>query len=254
VSPFDPSDILDCADCGATTMRRSPNQRYCASCSGIRDTARKAAWAKANPQIPRPDHYERQQSKIVEAGVTRSAENRGRMDWLADIEEIPFNHLVRVAVPFDWAFSKNAVWRHGRGGHVYARKEAVDCRAGLAAALARSGGKWFAGKVWIDIYVEKPNHRGDATNVIDLVCDAVKDAIGVDDRWYSIRRLDWSIVKDNPRILVGVAQDAVEDHQVCSHCGRVLVLEEFGKNSSAKNGRARVCRDCSAPVRGRRAA
>jgi hypothetical protein len=245
-------DVLTCADCGAVTLRRGPTQVYCVGCSSARDRARKALWAARHPQEPREDAYERQQSAVVARGVELSVENRGTLAYEAPSPALAC--AVRVAVPFDWASSKNAVWRTGRGGHVYARKEATAFRESLASRIRDASRVWFQGKVWIDIFVEKPNHRGDAINVIDLVCDAIKDAIGVDDRWYSIRSLDWAIVKENPRIIVGIGQDVTEDHQVCSHCGRALVLNEFGMNRSRPNGRARVCKDCSAPRRGRKAA
>lgn len=247
-------DVLTCTDCGATVLRRSPNQMYCPECSGKRDTERKAGWAKRNPQTPRPDAYARQRSAVVAGGVERSVDNRVGIAWMDGVSDDDFRQLVRVAIPFDWAASKNAVWRNGRGGHVYARAEGVAVREQLASKIKHAGGEWFQGKVWIDIFVEKPNHRGDATNVVDLVCDAVKDAIGVDDRWYSLRRVDWAIVKTDPKIYVGVAQAVDEHHQACSHCGRVLTLDEFGSNRSTKTGRSRVCRDCSAPVRGRKVA
>lgn len=251
---FDPTDVLTCADCGATTLRRGQKQLYCSECSGRRDTTRKKAWAAAHPRKGRSRPYSETQSEIVEAGAQRSLENRSAIHWDPD-EPLEWHTQVRVVVPFDWAASKNAVWRHGRGGHVFAREESKQLRADLAARLQATDVEWFQGKVWIDIYVEKPNHRGDAINVLDLVCDAVKDAIGVDDRWYSISRLDWSIVKENPRLIVGVRQGVIEDHQVCSHCGRALPLVgNFGSNRSTSTGRARVCLDCSAPKRGRKVA
>ncbi len=183
---------------------------------------------------------------MVEEGAERSLDSRVSITWMADAEDEPFSRLVRVAVPFDYAASKNAVWRMGRGGHIYARKEANDFRENLATKIRLSGGPWFEGKIWIDIFVEKPNHLGDAINVVDLVCDAVKDATGVDDRWYSIRRLDWAIVKIEPRLYVGVAQSVTEMQRVCSHCGRTLPMaSEFGSNKSVLHGFARVCRECT---------
>lgn len=247
--------VLDCADCGATTLRRSPSQLYCAACSGDRDTARKAAWRASNPPAkPNPVARARQRSDMVAAGAERSVASRATMFWPADQHELDFRQIVRVSIPFDWAASKNGVWRMGRGGHVYARKEGVAVRESLTERIRRASGDepWYQGKVWIDIFVEKPSHRGDATNFIDLICDAVKDAIGVDDRWYSIRRLDWSIVKKDPRLIVGVGQEVGEDHKVCSHCGRTLTLDCFGLNRSTKDGRTRVCRPCGAPIRGPR--
>lgn len=248
---------MTCAECGCTTLRRSPSQRYCSTCSGARDDARKRDWAKRNRKPSDPvalaEKYARDKSAIVTAGAAISQDNRASIGWDPQ-EHQPSHTLVRVAVPFDYAASKNAVWRHGRGGHVFARAESVAFRAGLAEALRASDARWFQGKLWIDIYVEKSNHRGDAINALDVVCDAVKDATGVDDRWYSILRLDWSIVKENPRIYVGVRQSVIEHHQVCSHCGRALTLEHFHKNRGTNLGVGRQCRDCASARKKGRAA
>lgn len=130
------------------------------------------------------------------------------------------------------------------------RKEVQEVRDGLISALIHEGGEWFDGKVWIDIFVEKPNGRSDAINVVDLVCDAVKVAIDVDDRWFAIRRLDWSIVKIDPRMIVKVSQSVSEHHRACSYCGRILPLTEFGKHASDRRGRGRECKACRSSLRG----
>ncbi len=169
-------------------------------------------------------------------------------------EEIEAVHMARVAVPFDYAASKNAIWRTGRGGHIYAREEGRKWREALTMELRASGNTWFQGKIWVDIFVEKPNHKGDAANVLDTVLDAVKEATGVDDRWYSIRRLDWAIGKVEPRVIVGVYQAITEDHRACSYCGRELPYSDYGPNRHDPAGIAKICKDCSRPVRGRAAA
>lgn len=99
-------------------------------------------------------------------------------------------------------------------------------------------------KVWIDILVQKPNHRGDAINVVDLVCDAVKDAVPVDDRWFCIRRLDWEIVKDDPQLIIGIGQETTEDAQVCSFCGQIKPLDAFNKDKRQSLGVGHECREC----------
>lgn len=245
---------MTCADCGATVLRNGATQRYCRPCSAERDVARKRAWTerrRGEPRARRP--YRELKSRTVEAGAERSLESRIEMGWSVN-DMVDCHKKVRVAVPFDYAASKNAIWRVGRGGHVYARQEATAARDALALKLssASRGMTWCQGKVWIDVFAEKPNHRGDAVNVIDMVCDAVKDAIGVDDRWFSIARLDWSIVKRSPRLVVGIGQEVMEDHQICSHCGRALALaaSHFTRSSSNKSGFSRACRDCSSPVKG----
>ena len=98
----------------------------------------------------------------------------------------------------------------------------------------------YRNKVWIDIFVQKPDHRGDAINFLDLIADAIKEAIGIDDRWFSIRRIDWQIVKEKPRIFIGIGQDEQDlfDAKICSYCGRILPEKCFGKSK-------RECRECT---------
>jgi hypothetical protein len=88
-------------------------------------------------------------------------------------------------------------------------------------------------KVWIDILVQKPNHKG----------DAVKDTLPVDDRWFCIRRLDWEIVKDNPRLFVGIGQESDENCQVCSCCGQIKPFLEFNRRKYHRLGIGRECRE-----------
>lgn len=238
--------LLECADCHQIVARNGPAQRYCVSCSSHRDISRKQAWSAKHKRGPaRPAVRIARASAMVQAGAERSLENRLGPFWITEQEQqFQFLQVVRVVVPFDYAASKNAIWRTGRGGHVYARKEAIGIRENLAAHIHMTHAAWVEAKIWIDIFVEKPNHRGDAINVVDLVCDAVKDATGVDDRWYSIRRLDWAIVKREPRIYVGICQEASEPQRVCSYCGRILPLLSFSKNRSGPGGFSRQCADC----------
>ena len=154
--------------------------------------------------------------------------------------------MCRVAVPFSYAASKNHIWSMARSGHVYKRQESKRMRGSLTLMIrsAANGQRIANNKLWIDILVQKPDHKGDAVNVVDLVCDSIKDAIDLDDRWYSIRCLDWEIVKDRPRLFVGIGQSTDEDVQVCSSCGRMLPLDNFTKKRSQKLGVDRNCRAC----------
>lgn len=100
-------------------------------------------------------------------------------------------------------------------------------------------------KTWVSFFVQKPNHKCDAINVVDTVCDALKKVMGLDDRWFSIGQVDWEIVREQGRIYIRVAQESDEDTLSCSHCGRVLTLDNFHKNRSGPLGRGRVCLDCT---------
>lgn len=99
-------------------------------------------------------------------------------------------------------------------------------------------------KLWIGLFVEKPDHRGDAINVVDLVCDGIRDAIDVDDRWFCLQFVDWRVNKADPKIFIQIGQEDVEPSQVCSYCGQILVLESFTKKTGNPHGHDRVCREC----------
>lgn len=234
------NDLITCQACGKPAIRRGPTQRYCPPCSALKDVERKQSW-QASTGLERS--RERSAAR-KEAGSQASDEAKRSILWASN-EEITAQRAIRVSVPFDWNFSKNAIYRSGRGGHVFIREEVRSVRDNLVERIKESGAEWFDGKVWIDLLVQKPNQRGDAINVIDLVCDAVKVAIGVDDRWFSIKRLDWEIAKNDPRIFVGISQEVTEHHRACSSCGIVKTLDAFGKSSRDKLGASRECRECS---------
>lgn len=154
--------------------------------------------------------------------------------------------MLRVKVPFTYAASKNHIYARRASGHVFLRTESRAKRTEISASIRDGlrGRKVAHNKVWIDILVQKPNHYGDAINVIDLVCDAIKDAIPVDDRWFCIRRLDWEIVKDDPQLIIGIGQATKEDAQVCSYCGQIKPLDAFTRDKGRPLGVGRECRDC----------
>ena len=238
------SETIDCKLCGVTTVRRGPIQSYCIPCSEARDLERKRKWAAKNP--PKTKTRENQKAKSIAERVR--LQDRGRiasskldrgMGWPVSCDDDIYR-FVRVKVPFSWGFSKNAIFSMNRKlGHVFIRKKSRDLRNNLTALIAKSvkDERFFTGKVWLDIFVQKPDNKGDAVNVVDMVCDAVKDAIGVDDRYFSIRKLDWQIMKENPMLYVGVGQSITEDHFYCCYCGREQPLTN---RSSQKS----TCKDC----------
>lgn len=233
---------MNCQECGAECERVSTMQKYCRPCSGVKDRERKKQWAREHPQMRRtkPDPSVR-----VNRGRDISRENRADITWPASVEP-DLVSLVRLAVPYSKSFSKNAMWSMASQGHVFVRAEIMALRESIADRLNTTG-PWYDGKVWIDLFIEKPNARSDAINVVDTICDAIKDGIGIDDRWFSIRRLDWSIVKDDPQVYIGVGQEVTEHHRACSHCGSVLpaTLEHFSRARSLPHGVSRACKRCT---------
>ncbi|MHB0874554.1 MAG: RusA family crossover junction endodeoxyribonuclease [Anaerolineae bacterium] len=235
-------DVI-CQRCGVVAPRTGAMQKYCRECSVIADRERKARWAEKHPKpgTYNPTARSQREGERRQRGERLSAGARRSIGWTSEDDSQEW--LVRVAMPFSYALSKNHLFTMSVVGHVFLREEARAARDELClrlrTMLARAGRVLVPGKVWLDILVQKPNHKGDAVNVVDLVCDAVKDATGVDDRWFSIRCLDWEIVKDTPMLYVGVYQSVTEPHQACAICGRILPLTSFRK------GR-RECAECCA--------
>jgi Holliday junction resolvase RusA-like endonuclease len=234
-----------CQRCGKETGKNGAMQKYCPECSEIIDTERKAKWAKENPLSRTPEqdkaNREKTRSKNIERGIKN---NKPTVENIAHFPEVDLQWLVKIAVPFSYSASKNHLWATTRKGHVYRRAESNELQQLILLQIksAMAGKKIYRNKVWLDIFVQKPDHRGDAINVLDLVADAAKEAIGLDDRWFSIRRIDWQIVKENPRMFIGIGQQDLWDAKICSYCGRILPEEKFGKSK-------RECKECTSSKR-----
>jgi hypothetical protein len=247
---------IQCQDCGVTVVARSPTQRFCPSCSETRDLTRKRLWAQN--RVLSSQQRERNATRMAhrkehrrQAGLEANRESRSGMAWL-DEAGPQLLWSTRIAIPFSYAASKNHIYTSRGHGHVALRREARAIRDDitLRIRIALKDRKVAHNKLWIDILVQKPNHRGDAVNVIDLVCDAIKDAVGIDDRWFSIRCLDWEIVKEGGRLIVGIGQETDINCRVCSYCGQIKPFSDFNKHAGNPLGIGRECRDCRR--RGRR--
>lgn len=59
--------------------------------------------------------------------------------------------------------------------------------------------------------VYKSRNTVDAINFLDAVADVLKKVIGVDDKWYSVKSIDWDLDKLNPRIIVKIYQPERRD-------------------------------------------
>lgn len=240
--------FIVCADCNAAAPRTGASQRYCESCSKIRDVARKLKYATANPAPPevRRKYAARKRSRTVLAGIETSNGERWDLSSVFD-DAAGMAWVRRFSVPFSYALSKNHLWSLGSEGHVFLRGESRKARAYLAGEVKKAlcDVSIVQDKLWISLIVQKPDHRGDAINVIDLVADAIKDALPLDDRWYCIKGVDWQIIKQEPRLYIGIGQSSTEDVRACSHCGRLLPYRCYQKNKSNRFGIGRACMDCS---------
>lgn len=231
---------VSCGECSRTFLTQYPRKLFCDPCGAKRrgrqtDSTRKRSLAHTRPEA------------VAEIAQSRT-----------DVTTLPyafhtnrdFAWAVSLSTPYSLDSSKNRRWSNSGAGVVFLTKSVRDYEAALIASVQRAmGGRKVAhNKVWIGLFIQKPNHRGDAVNAVDTICDAVKKAIGIDDRWFSIDQVDWEVVKDNPRIFIRIAQEENEDKLVCSHCGRIRSLECFHKSKSGPLGRSRSCRDCNSVI------
>lgn len=143
-----------------------------------------------------------------------------------------------IEAPFSMALLKNH-------SHTLKRHLVVEAREAREALIdrihsARLPGqrrRWPTRKTWLELEVWKPSHRPDAINLLDSVADAVKQALGTDDRWFSVRRLDWQIDREEPRFQLVIEADGWEDQAVCEDCGAIKDEREM----MASRRRCRAC-------------
>lgn len=166
-----------------------------------------------------------------------------------------YSWYIKVCFPYSGSFSKNRLYEVARKKTKYgfkkpimymtdeAREASFALTALVRAELNRKGIKPYRGRVWLDFLVQKPRANVDATNIIDLACDAIKYAIGVDDKWFSIARLDWEIVREDPQIIIGIGQVISRNYRICGACKRVLPEENFPSLGKGKGG-AQYCIEC----------
>ena len=116
--------------------------------------------------------------------------------------------------PYDVVCSKNKGFLVVRGRIISSgvkRQSLKTIEILTAAAMKKQGTIFEKRKMWLSIHVEKPHHRGDAINVLDILADGIKKGIGIDDKWFAISKLDYSFNKMNPRIVVDICQYPEKD-------------------------------------------
>jgi len=213
------------------------NQKYCKECSQIVDKERKEKyWSKNKQKINEERNF------VVEK-IRSEIPNRSFFEW--DNEVVGEEIAVMLKFPFTHALSKNHSWSMTRRGHVFLKKETKASMNLLIENLQEYKGKFKENKIWIELLIEKPNHKGDAINFVDRIADAIKKGIDIDDRWFSIKKVDWAINKNNPHIFLKIQQNNAINVRICSVCGKIKTLDNFNKCRSNKLGIGRECKDCS---------
>jgi len=162
---------------------------------------------------------------------------------------------VETTVPFSWrAWSKNRMWLpRGRSARKRLSPQAQGARDELQLRLQermrQAGVRVEPGvPIWVLIRVGRPDMRGDPVNCVDLVCDAVQAATGVDDRWTKLLGLDWEVSSEGgwlevcvgqaiSSVSVPIVEGVVELRAVMS-----AVAAEFGVPEEALTGRGQLQR------------
>lgn len=176
-------------------------------------------------------------------GVKRSADEPSQKDEV----EFDLSRCISIEIPWSTSLSKNNLF--GRGAQhkrVYMKEESKTVREQIAwlvkEQMLKHKIEFVTGKIWLDIFVQKPDAgAGDAINVLDLIADSIEDAVGINDKWFCIKGIDWEIKKENPMIYIEVGQGSHEPQHICSYCGIIQNVSNFTKQ---KRGYSRMCCHC----------
>lgn len=103
--------------------------------------------------------------------------------------------VCQARLPYDSNCSKNRIYVRRRDGRVALTKESRSYKLLWEelikeGTIERSFSPRDVYKVVIDAVVARTDYRSDPINIVDLLCDAVASALGVDDRIFAVR-LDW---------------------------------------------------------------
>lgn len=232
--------LVVCQSCGVESYRGSKIAKFCLQCALNRIPANKLRCKEKNPEKHTESIKKSATNKRIEMvarGAAIAEMVKPRIYWPAD-HEIDTYIQCRVKIKYNKNLSKNAAYGISRRGFMYIKPDARQAMDDVKKALRPFANKFKKAKTWIDIFVEKPHNRGDAINFIDSICDAVKIAIGVDDKFFSIRKVDWKVNKQNPRIFIGISQESDEETFICIYCGRECKV-------SAKSCYKNTCVQCS---------
>ena len=122
-----------------------------------------------------------------------------------------------TTLPYDSYLSKNRSIKINKQGLIYKdpkhkkiQEDIYWILKGLTHKNGYSKCPTDGHKILLKIHFYKPRVNCDAVNILYGLCDAIKKAIDVDDKWFSIHGLDWSIDKKNPRIDLMIGYDIKE--------------------------------------------
>lgn len=226
----------DCSRCGSQFSTKWARQAYCEECrvSKMEDAARRSIEA-------------RQRSKSDAIKIIHEKSDAELVPMVGLFDRPEYLWVTYFSVPLSSSSSKNARFNFSRLASGPAVTKAVKDYQSMIAyetKKALSGRTIVNNKLWVSLFVFKSDNKSDAINVVDTVCDGIRDGAGIDDRWFSIDQVNWAIRKRNPQIVIRIGQETDSDVLVCSHCGDLRPYGDFTANSSTPSGRGRVCTEC----------
>lgn len=244
--------FIVCEKCGKPDDKRGAQQKFCRECSPGHQKQRKLQWQRTHPREPATERQKRCADRaafIQKFGEEQSVKLSKGFALLPDRSGSA--RAFQFQFPFVGHISKNAIVNIGMmtgKPFIFVREDVNKLKEAISIITSAKVGSvlWPVSKTWIDVVVQKPNNRCDAINVVDTLCDGIKNGLGVDDKWFAIGRLDWELVFSNPSVFVQVSTDAIRAQKSCSTCGQIKYLDEgFRPHYTTKDRHAGVCIECT---------
>lgn len=229
-----------CGECQRTFVTKETRKLFCDPCGVARRNRRQSDRTR----------YLNATNEATRVAISEAVADRAMSMTDAFAERPDFLWSTWFRFPYSLNASKNRRWSNNGKGVVYLTGQVRSFEADLVerAKFAIEGRKIAHAKLWVSIFVQKPNHRSDAVNVVDTICDALKKALELDDRWFAIERVDWEIKKKDPEIFVRLGQTTDRDMLACSYCGGVFELDHFPRKKNGPFGHDRVCKSCQSAL------
>lgn len=243
-NPFQRPRGKQCMLCDKPFVALWARQQYCAPCQDVRQSTLRHQGARKT-----------QASKTAAYLAVADSSSKLKTALPGAFERPDYDWTVSFMVPFTNSASKNRRWSQMAGGRgIFIPVDVLNYTQLISQETRKAlqGRQIFENKVWLSFFVQKPDHKSDAVNVVDTFCDAIKTVIGVDDRWYSIDVLDWEIKKREPHVYVRIGQADCFDARPCSYCGEIYPLDHFHKSKGNRLGYGRECRECKSVVAAKR--
>ena len=192
--------------------------------------------AECRKKVMRDDINRKRKQLKKEMGLS----NNTGIFWKEKMEIPVMAFDYRFSIPFNINLSKNRMNGYNNGKY-YKNPETKAMQEMIMWELKNKKYKFKQDKVYISIMVQKMYFQTDAQNFVDTICDAIEKGIGINDKWFVLDRVDWEMVKEKPKIFIGVAQHETIDKKACSCCGRILPIDDF-VGIKTKSGDCRKCR------------